>query len=222
MRSRFDHIHHMAVIMINKPHSKESTVQPSRPAPRAVANVMPQLRVVVAEEIDRALRQFVLARADIAPDDEALIQQAMEKLPGKEEAHQWQLAQNVDARNAFRLHCGGLLSSKEVADLLGSTAKNRAALAKQLKDAGKALSVRLRNQDHYPGFQFDHENQCVYPEIAEIVSLLAADYDYGWQMALWFSCDNEWLGGKTPLAIWPDDRRAVIEAAKAEISLFHD
>ena len=221
MRSRLDHIHHMAVIMISKPHPKESTVQPSRPALQAIASVMPQLRAVVAEEIDRALRQFVLARADTPTDDEALIQQAMEKLPGKEEAHQWQLAQNAGARNAFRTQCGGLLSSRDVADLLGSTAKNRAALAKQLKDAGKALSVRLRNQDHYPGFQFDHENQRIFPEMAEIIALLAADYDHGWQMALWFSCNSEWLGGNTPLAIWPDDRRAVIEAARAEHTLFH-
>ena len=211
----------MAVIMISKPQSGKSTIQPSKPVLTEIARVMPQLRAVVAEEIDRALRQFVLARADVPTDDEGLIQQAMEKLPGKEEAHPWQLAQNAGARNGFRLQCGGLLSSKEVADLLGSTAKNRAALAKQLKDAGKALSVRLRNQDYYPGFQFDHENQCLYPEMAEVLALLAADYDYGWQMALWFSCNNEWLGGNTPLAIWPDDRRAVIEAAKAENALFH-
>jgi hypothetical protein len=211
----------MTVIMISKPHPKDSTVQPSRPTLQAIASVMPQLRAVVAEEIDRALRQFVLARADTPTDDEALIQQAMEKLPGKEEAHQWQLAQNAGARNAFRMQCGGLLSSRDVADLLGSAAKNRAALAKQLKDAGKALSVRLRNQDHYPGFQFDHENQRLFPEIAEIIALLAADYDHGWQMALWFSCNNEWLGGNTPLAVWPDDRRAVIEAARAEHTLFH-
>jgi hypothetical protein len=221
MRSNLDHIHHMAFIMISKPHPKESTVQPSRPTLKAIASVMPQLRAVVAEEIDRALRQFILARADNSTDDEALIQQAMEKLPGKEEAHQWQLAQNAGARNAFRMQCGGLLSSRDVADLLGSTAKNRAALAKQLKDAGKALSVRLRNQDHYPGFQFDHENQRLFPEMAEIIVLLAADYDHGWQMALWFSCNNEWLGGATPLAVWPDNRRAVIEAAKAEHTLFH-
>jgi hypothetical protein len=211
----------MTITMISKPLSKESTVQPSRPALRAIASVMPELRAVVAEEIDRALRQFVLARAENPPDDEALIQEAMEKLPGREEAHQWQLAQNAGARNAFRMQCGGLLSSREVADMLGSTAKNRAALAKQLKDAGKALSVRLRNQDHYPGFQFDHENQRLYPEMAEIIALLAADHDAGWQMALWFACTNEWLGGKTPLAIWPDDRRAVIEAARAENALFH-
>jgi hypothetical protein len=221
MRSRLHHIHHMAVIMTSKPLPKESTVQPSRPALRSIANVMPQLRTVVAEEIDRALRQFLAARADNPPDDEALIQQAMEKLPGKEEAHQWQLAQNAGARNAFRMQCGGLLSSKEVADLLGSTARNRAALAKQLKDAGKALSVRLRNQDHYPGFQFDHENQRLYPEMAEILALLAADYDYGWQMALWFSCNNDWLDGKTPLAVWPGDRSAVVDAARAENALFH-
>lgn len=182
---------------------------------------MPQVRAVVAEEIDRALRHYLLSRNEPQPDDETLIQAEMEKLPGKEEAHQWQLDQNVAARNAFRMQCGGLLASKEVADLLGSTARNRAALAKQLKDAGKALSVRLRNQDHYPGFQFDHENQRLYPEMAEILALLAADYDYGWQMALWFTCNNDWLNGNTPLAIWPDDRRAVIEAARAENALFH-
>jgi len=207
--------------MTSKPLSRPTSDIRSRPAPQSFVELMPQVRAVVAEEIDRALRHYLSSRNEAPPDDETLIQAEMEKLPGKEEAHQWQLDQNVAARNAFRMQCGGLLASKEVADLLGSTAKNRAALAKQLKDAGKALSVRLRNQDHYPGFQFDHENQRLYPEMAEILALLAGDYDYGWQMALWFTCNNVWLDGNTPLAIWPDDRRAVIEAARAENALFH-
>jgi len=207
--------------MTEKPFSKPASGMHARPMPQSFVDLMPQVRAVVAEEIDRALRHYLPARNENPPDDEVLIQAEMEKLPGTEEAHRWQLAQNAGARNAFRMQCGGLLSSKEVADLLGSTAKNRAALAKQLKDAGKALSVRLRNQDHYPGFQFDHENQRVFPEMAEIIALLAADHDYGWQMALWFSCNNDWLDGKTPLAIWSDDRQAVIEAARAEHALFH-
>ena len=207
--------------MTSKPISK-SPSRTSRAVPQSMVDFMPQVRAVVAEEIDRALRQFLPAPAvQGPPDDESVIQDAMDMLPGKAEAHRWQISKNVLARNTFRLQCEGLLSSKDVADLLGSTAKNRAALAKQLKDAGKALSVRLRNQDHYPGFQFDQEKQCVFPEMSEIIALLAADHDYGWQMALWFSCDNEWLDGKPPLAVWPEDRQAVLEAARSESALFH-
>lgn len=207
--------------MTSKPVSKSAS-RDSRAVPQSMIDFMPQVRAVVAEEIERALRQFLSTPpVQSPPDDESAIQDAMDMLPGKADAHRWQISKNVLARNAFRLQCEGLLSSKDVADLLGSTAKNRAALAKQLKDAGKALSVRLRNQDHYPGFQFDQENQCVYPEMSEIIALLASDYDYGWQMALWFSCDNEWLDGKTPLAVWPDDRPAVLEAARSESALFH-
>ena len=206
--------------MTSKPVSKSAS-RSSRAVPQSMTDFMPQVRAVVAEEIERALRQFLPPPVQNTPDDESAIQDAMDMLPGKAEAHRWQISKNVLARNAFRLQCEGLLSSKDVADLLGSTAKNRAALAKQLKDAGKALSVRLRNQDHYPGFQFDQENQCVAPEMSEIIALLAADYDYGWQMALWFSCDNEWLDGKTPLAVWPEDRQAVLEAARSESALFH-
>jgi hypothetical protein len=206
--------------MTSKPVSKSAS-RSSRAVPQSMIDFMPQVRAVVAEEIERALRQFLPPPAQNTPDDESAIQDAMDMLPGKAEAHRWQISKNVLARNAFRLQCEGLLSSKDVADLLGSTAKNRAALAKQLKDAGKALSVRLRNQDHYPGFQFDQENQCVFPEMSAIIALLAADHDYGWQMALWFSCDNEWLDGKTPLAVWPEDRQAVLEAARSESTLFH-
>lgn len=207
--------------MTSKPISKPTSRNASA-TPLSIVEFMPQVRAVVAEEIERALRQFLPAPpVQGPPDDESEIQDAMDMLPGGTEAHRWQISKNVQARNAFRTQCEGLLSSKEVADLLGSTAKNRAALAKQLKDAGKALSVRLRNQDHYPGFQFDQENQRVYPEMSGIIALLAADYEYGWQMALWFSCDNEWLEGKTPLALWPDDRRAVVEAARSESALFH-
>ena len=207
--------------MTEKPISRPSSRTASA-APISMADFMPQVRAVVAEEIERALRQFLSAPpVQAAPDDESEIQDAMDMLPGSQEAHRWQISKNVQARNAFRMQCDGLLSSREVADLLGSTAKNRAALAKQLKDGGKALSVRLRNQDHYPGFQFDQENQRVYPEMSDIIALLAADYEYGWQMALWFSCDNEWLDGKTPLALWADDRGAVVEAARSESALFH-
>ena len=207
--------------MTEKPVSKRSSGTPARPLSSSLTDLMPQVRVVVAEEIDRALRHYLRPRNESLPDDESLIQEEMDKLPGKAEAHRWQLDQNVAARNAFRTDCGGMLSSREVADLLGSTAKNRAALAKQLKDGGRALSVRLRNQDLYPGFQFDRENQRVHPEMSEILALLAADYAYGWQMALWFTCNNEWLAGNTPLAVWPDDRQAVVEAARSENALFH-
>lgn len=154
--------------------------------------------------------------------DEAAIQQAILPLADHQlqQAREWQNSQNAQARSEFIAQCGGLLSSHEVADLLVSRAKNRAALASQLKDKQKIFSLRLHGQELFPCFQFDVEQQQVWPEIADIIAALQLDYEPGWQLALWFSTENAWLAAGTPLALWPQQRARVVAAAQAERATF--
>jgi hypothetical protein len=173
-------------------------------------------------EIARMLRSQQTADITaLQAQDEASIQQALPPLP-LQSARIWQNEQNASARTEFIEQCGGLLNSKQVADLLDSKAKNRAAMANHLKEKGRALCVRLHSQDCYPLFQFDPAGQCCYPEMGELIAILGRDYVPGWQLALWFITENDWLDGKTPLTVWSASRRAVVDAALAESAAFDD
>lgn len=176
----------------------------------------------LATEIARMLSsQQIIGVAALQAQDEASIQQALPPLP-LQGARIWQNEQNASARTEFIEQCGGLLNSKQVADLLDSKAKNRAAMANHLKEKGRALCVRLHGQDCYPFFQFDLAGQRCYPEMGELIAILGRDYEPGWQLALWFITENDWLEGKAPLTIWSVNRRAVVDAAMAESAAFDD
>jgi hypothetical protein len=152
-------------------------------------------------------------------EDEAQIQAG---LSTEMAARDWQNQQNIALRNQFLAQCGGLLNAREVADLLASRAKNRAASANQLKDQGKALCVRLHGRDGFPLFQFDPTGQRCYPEMAQVIAALAPAYQPGWQLALWFIAANAWLDDATPLERWATDRTAVVRAAQAEQAMFNE
>ena len=170
-------------------------------------------------EVQRLLRQHNPLAATMQAEDEARIQAG---LPDEMAARDWQNQQNIVLRNDFLARCGGLLSARDVADLLGSRAKNRASSANQLKDQGKALCVRLHGRDGFPLFQFDPISQRCAPEMAQVISALEPAYQPGWQMALWFIAANAWLDEQTPLERWASDRSAVVHAAEAEQAMFNE
>lgn len=151
--------------------------------------------------------------------DEASIDQALSPPSERQSARAWQIEQNTRLRAQFIDQCE-LLNSKQVADLLDSKAKNRAAKASHLKDKGKVFCVRLHGQDYFPAFQFDALGQCCHPEMAEVILARQRDCEPGWQLALWFNAANAWLDGQTPLAVWANDRHAVVNAAVAESAAF--
>lgn len=76
----------------------------------------------------------------------------------------------------------GLLTSTQVAQLLGSQAKGNAArsLANEKRQRGELLSIRRLNKFLYPGFQFDHARGQVKPFIKELLQL--AD-EHDWESA---------------------------------------
>ncbi len=171
----------------------------------------------VTSEISRLLHEQQIA--DLQAGAEASIDQNLPSVPPQHQAHLWQIEQNTRLRAQFMAQCE-LFNSKQVADLLESRAKNRAATASHLKEKGKLFAVRLHGQDYFPAFQFDLASRHCFPEIAELLQIKQRDCEPGWQLALWFIAPNPWLDNRMPLQVWQNGRAEVLQAAAAESAAF--
>lgn len=121
-------------------------------------------------------------------------------------------------RNAeWRAHVAetyGLLTAAEVADVVGSTADNRGAVASRLAKAGLIFGVKYKGgRIVYPGFQFTAAGDVV-DTIAPILSALTDAGLEGWELVSWFTAANPLLGGDAPAN--HTDVAAVLDAARAE------
>jgi hypothetical protein len=81
------------------------------------------------------------------------------------------LRRNAQARKAFLAEFG-TLTSREVAELAGSSASNRAALANRWKAEGRIFAVEMGGQTLFPAFQFSDDDGQPRPVIAEILEIL--------------------------------------------------
>jgi hypothetical protein len=108
----------------------------------------------------------------------------------------------------------GLLTSAEVAELAGSRAKNRAALANRWAKEGRVFAVPHGRQFLWPGFQFDAQGQ-PRPAVAEVLRWFR-DESSRWALALWFTSRTGWLDGRRPVDLLATEPGAVVEAARAE------
>jgi hypothetical protein len=127
-----------------------------------------------------------------------------------------QARRNAQAREAL-LGEFGALTSAEVAALVGSRAKNKAALANRWKVEGRIFSVAHKGQTYFPAFQFDAEGK-PRPAIAAVASVLAPRVGE-WELALWFTVPNGWLGGRRPVDLLESEPEAVAEAARRSTEL---
>jgi hypothetical protein len=107
----------------------------------------------------------------------------------------------------------GLLSSTQVAELATSkpAASNPAALASRWRKEGKVFTVDVDGAQRFPGFQFG-ANSKPRPVIAAVLAAVG-DRLSGWELALWFTGGNGWLGGMRPVDVLDSDPDLVIEAA---------
>jgi hypothetical protein len=107
----------------------------------------------------------------------------------------------------------GLLSSTAVAERANSRslASNPAALANRWRSEGKVFTVDLDGAQRFPGFQFGATGK----PLRVIAQVLAAVGDRlsGWELALWFTGSNGWLGGMRPVDVLDSDPELVVEAA---------
>jgi hypothetical protein len=128
-----------------------------------------------------------------------------------------QLRRNAEARKAFLAEFGAL-TSKEVAELAGSRATNRAALANRWKAHGRIFAIETGGQSLFPAFQFGEDGQAR-PVVAEVLAALGPKAA-GWQTALWFTGANGWLGAKRPVDLLESAPEAVAAAARREAEAF--
>ncbi len=124
-----------------------------------------------------------------------------------------QARRNAEAR-AQLLAEFGALTSAEVADLLGSEARNRNSLAHRLKKEGRLFAVSYRGTAWYPGFQFRGGN--VLPQLADVLSELTCAGLGEWETALWFTARNGWLDDCRPVDLLLDEPSRVVDAASRE------
>jgi hypothetical protein len=127
-----------------------------------------------------------------------------------------QARRNAEARNRLLTEFGAL-RSHEVADLAGSHASNRAALANRWRAENRVVAVPVRDELLYPGFQFTTEGR-PRPGITAVLHALRSDpHTTDWQAALWFVTPTGWLGGARPVDVLDEDPEAVTEAARREV-----
>ena len=130
-----------------------------------------------------------------------------------------QLARSLQAtENAFRAMGAefGLLTSSQVAALLGANPSNRKLVSRR-RAARQLAGVVRRNAVLYPGFQFDRTRARVLPVMEELIRLADAN---GWReedLLLWLCSPTTSFDGEDRPVDHLDDPDAVVAAAKDEL-----
>lgn len=126
-----------------------------------------------------------------------------------------QARRNAEARSALLAEFGALRSS-EIAQLAGSRAANRAALANRWRAEHRLVAVPVGDELLYPGFQFTSEGR-PHPTVGAALEALRTDPQVSdWQAALWFVGPNGWLGGRRPVDVLDAEPDAVADTARRE------
>ena len=126
-----------------------------------------------------------------------------------------QVRRNAAAREEFLAEVGAL-TADDVAELAGSTAKNKRATAHRWLSDKRIFGVEHRSRLIYPGFQFDQSTGAPVPVIQQVLgSLPSGLVEGGWQLALWWTNPSPWLDGDRPLDRLSDSE-GLIGAATAE------
>ncbi|MDJ0357245.1 hypothetical protein [Paenarthrobacter sp. PH39-S1] len=132
-----------------------------------------------------------------------------------------QLARSAQAaENAWRRMEDefGLLTSTQVAVLLGSRSAGRSFASEQHR-AGHLLRIRRRNAYLYPGFQFDRRAGKVLDVIAVLVRLARASHWSEEDLALWFVSPTSYFEDEGRPVDHLDHPHALTEAAEAKFTV---
>jgi hypothetical protein len=123
-----------------------------------------------------------------------------------------QARRNAEARTELFTEFGALTAS-QVAELSGSEAKNRSALAGRWRREGKLVAVEHHGTVYYPAFQFDQDGK-PRPVVESVLEQLHDPQMTSWQQTLWFTTANGWLDGRRPVDLLVSEPSAVIAAAR--------
>lgn len=122
-----------------------------------------------------------------------------------------QAQRNADARQEL-VEEFGLYSGEEVADLSGSTARNRFATASRWLAEGRIFGVEHLGARAYPAFQFGTDGQ-PRPVIQRVLRAFEPYGLDGWETALWFTTASGWLDDRRPVELLVTAADDVVEAA---------
>jgi DNA-binding transcriptional ArsR family regulator len=126
-----------------------------------------------------------------------------------------QARRNAELRAEFLTQLEHLTSS-QVAELAGSTAANRSALAHRWRTEGKIFGVEWRDQWLFPRFQFDDVSGKPKPEIAAALTPFRLAGSSDWEVAAWFTGRNPWLRTR-PIDVLPRAPDRVVHAAERSL-----
>nr|WP_246728622.1 hypothetical protein [Rhizobium leguminosarum] len=120
-------------------------------------------------------------------------------------------ADNLELRDRFIAEVPQLTSA-EIGNRAGSSARNLYATAARWKKAGDIFSVHHRGTEYFPAFQLRDGRP--HPTIKKALVALPENLS-PWQRAFWFVSTNGWLDDKAPMDAL-DDIDAVAAAAARE------
>ncbi|WP_261640722.1 hypothetical protein [Erwinia mallotivora] len=106
------------------------------------------------------------------------------------------------------------LKSEQLADIVGSTAKNRNALPNRWKKAGKIFAVSHEGHDLYPEYAVDHTGTLL-PVIQQVLDIFGSKKT-AWATAVWFDERNSWLDNHAPRELVATKPENIILAARKE------
>jgi len=124
------------------------------------------------------------------------------------------LSQRNARRRAELLTEFGALTGEQIAEER-SKANNRHALAARWRKDGRIFGVSYRGKIVYPAFQFDDDGR-VRPAVADVLAALPRDRMTAWEVALWWTAGNGWLGGRRPVDVL--DRPAALHEAALKLA----
>lgn len=127
-----------------------------------------------------------------------------------------QARRNALARTRF-LETFGALEAKDAVALAGYRSKNPHEQVGRWLASGKAFAVEWGGRRLLPAFQFDESSGQPRPEVAALLTAFEGRRK-GWEIALWMTSPNGWLGGKRPIDFWPAKIEKVLEAARLEVA----
>jgi hypothetical protein len=114
----------------------------------------------------------------------------------------WSLLQEFEA-----------LSGAEISARRSSSAKNPYALASRWRREGKIFAVESDRQLLYPSFQLDSVTFEPLAVVTDVLATLPREEMSNWEIAFWWTADNDWLDGERPVDLMRSGTDAVVIAA---------
>lgn len=127
-----------------------------------------------------------------------------------------QARRNAAARERY-LSAHGAFEVGEAVRLAHYKTKNPSEQVGRWRREGRAFVVEYGGRFLLPAFQFNPESGALYEQNRALLAVFEG-HRRGWEIALWMAAPNGWLGGDTPIALWPVEADRVLEAARLEVA----